>query len=136
MPAPKLGRPSPLDADLYVGARVRERRITIGMSQEQLAALVGVTYQQMHKYERGINRISVGRLWALSLALAVDVSFFFEGLGSSVVRLPTTRQSRQTQNLVENVAQLSEREREAVYQLANTLRLASDDERHSQGGGR
>jgi DNA-binding XRE family transcriptional regulator len=50
------------DVDRHVGARVRERRIMLGLTQQQLADLIGVTYQQAHKYERGINRISAGRL--------------------------------------------------------------------------
>ncbi|MBV9553720.1 MAG: helix-turn-helix transcriptional regulator, partial [Alphaproteobacteria bacterium] len=51
------------DIDHHVGARVRERRIMLGFTQQQLADLIGVTYQQAHKYERGINRISAGRLY-------------------------------------------------------------------------
>jgi DNA-binding XRE family transcriptional regulator len=50
------------DIDRHVGARVRERRIMLGLTQQQLADLIGVTYQQAHKYERGINRVSAGRL--------------------------------------------------------------------------
>ena len=50
------------DVDRHVGARVRERRIMLGFTQQQLADLIGVTYQQAHKYERGINRVSAGRL--------------------------------------------------------------------------
>src|ERR1043166_315195 len=50
------------DVDRHVGARVRERRIMLGLTQQQLADLIGVTYQQAHKYERGINRVSAGRL--------------------------------------------------------------------------
>ena len=50
------------DVDRHVGARLRERRIMLGLTQQQLAELIGVTYQQAHKYENGINRISAGRL--------------------------------------------------------------------------
>ena len=50
------------DVDRHVGARVRERRIMLGLTQQQLADLIGVTYQQAHKYERAINRVSAGRL--------------------------------------------------------------------------
>ena len=57
MPAPKVaGRARPQDVDRYVGARIRERRILLGLTQQQMADLIGVTYQQAHKYEKGINR--------------------------------------------------------------------------------
>lgn len=59
------------DTDRHVGARIRERRIMLGLSQQQMADLIGVTYQQAHKYERGINRISAGRLHEISLVLGV-----------------------------------------------------------------
>src|SRR5438876_11052202 len=66
--------------DRHVGARVRERRIMLGLTQQQLADLIGVTYQQAHKYERGINRVSAGRLYEIAQVLSVPVGYFFEGL--------------------------------------------------------
>ncbi len=66
------------DTDRFVGNRIRERRILMGLSQQQMAKLIGVTYQQAHKYERGINRISAGRLFEISLVLDVAVGHFFE----------------------------------------------------------
>src|SRR4051794_31223821 len=57
------------DIDRHVGARVRERRIMMGLTQQQLADLIGVTYQQAHKYERGINRVSAGRLYEIAQVL-------------------------------------------------------------------
>src|SRR6266566_532953 len=68
------------DIDRHVGARVRERRIMLGLTQQQLADLIGVTYQQAHKYERGINRVSAGRLFEVARVLSVPVAYFFEGL--------------------------------------------------------
>ena len=65
-----------------MGARVRDRRIFLGLTQQQMAELIGVTYQQAHKYEKGINRVSAGRLYNIAQALGVDVSYFFESLGS------------------------------------------------------
>src|SRR6476620_8088928 len=65
------------DVDRHVGARVRERRIMLGLTQQQLADLIGVTYQQAHKYERGINRVSAGRLFEVAQVLGVPVSYFF-----------------------------------------------------------
>lgn len=68
--------------DKKIGLRVRSRRLEIGMSQECLADLIGVTFQQVQKYEKGVNRISAGRLHDISLALACPVGDFFDGLGA------------------------------------------------------
>jgi transcriptional regulator with XRE-family HTH domain len=70
------------DVDRHVGARMRERRMMLGLTQNQLAELIGVTYQQAHKYEKGINRIASGRLYDIAQALGVDVDYFFQGMGS------------------------------------------------------
>jgi transcriptional regulator with XRE-family HTH domain len=66
--------------DRKLGQRVRTRRLEIGMSQERLAELLGVTFQQVQKYEKGINRIAASRLFDISSALDMPVSRFFEGL--------------------------------------------------------
>lgn len=66
--------------DIHVGLRVRQRRALLGMSQTALANAVGLTFQQIQKYERGTNRASAGRLFEFSLVLDVPVSYFFEGL--------------------------------------------------------
>lgn len=65
--------------DRHVGHRIRLRRHELGMTQQQLAESVGITFQQLQKYERATNRISAGRLYSLSFALGVPVSWFFEG---------------------------------------------------------
>src|SRR6266404_3205624 len=69
------------DVDRHVGARIRVRRMMLGVTQREFAALLGVTYQQAYKYERGHNRISAGRLFEIARVLGVPVTFFFEGLG-------------------------------------------------------
>jgi transcriptional regulator with XRE-family HTH domain len=69
---------SPHPTDVQVGQRLRQRRAALGMSQERLGELLGVTYQQVQKYERGANRIGSSRLHALSRVLDVPVSYFFE----------------------------------------------------------
>lgn len=66
--------------DVHVGGRVRYRRWMLGMSQQALAAELGVTFQQVQKYEIGSNRISASRLWTIARLLGVPVEFFFEGL--------------------------------------------------------
>ena len=69
--------------DKKVGQRVRSRRLEIGMSQERLAELLGGTFQQVQKYEKGVNRIAVSRLWDISVALELPVGRFFEGLATA-----------------------------------------------------
>jgi transcriptional regulator with XRE-family HTH domain len=69
----------PNPTDKYVGSRVRMRRLMLGMSQGALAGQLGLTFQQVQKYEKGTNRISASRLQAMSHILQVPVSFFFEG---------------------------------------------------------
>src|SRR3954464_5407802 len=65
--------------DVHVGKRVRHRRWMVGMTQQQLGDIVGIKFQQIQKYETGMNRISASRLWDIAQALDVSISFFFEG---------------------------------------------------------
>jgi len=78
--------PDPIDA--HVGSRVRLRRTLLGMSQEKLGESIGLTFQQVQKYERGANRISASKLWQLSQVLDVPVSFFFDDIGEDATHLP------------------------------------------------
>jgi transcriptional regulator with XRE-family HTH domain len=75
---------TPDPVDVHVGARMRYRRMTIGMSQEALGARLGLTFQQVQKYEKAQNRIGASRLFRIAEALAVPVGFFFEGLEGAV----------------------------------------------------
>lgn len=70
--------------DIYVGNRIRLRRNTLKMSQERLADLLGITFQQIQKYERGMNRIGASRLWDVSKVLGVPVSYFFEEMAKDI----------------------------------------------------
>ncbi len=79
--------PDPIDA--HVGARLRLRRMMLGVSQEKLAAQVGVTFQQIQKYEKGQNRIGASRLLQLSRALSAPVGYFFEGAPGSAADAAT-----------------------------------------------
>jgi transcriptional regulator with XRE-family HTH domain len=74
-------RSSLQDIESHIAARLRERRIAMGLTQQKLADLVGVTSQQTHKYEHGINVVSAARLYQLACVLAVPVTYFFDGLG-------------------------------------------------------
>ena len=69
----------PQDADKHIGHRLHVRRKLMGISQDRLAKLVGLTFQQIQKYERGINRISAGRLYHFSKILGVPVTYFYDG---------------------------------------------------------
>ena len=78
------GEMGPRPVDVYVGGRLRERRTLVGLSQEKLAEAVNLTFQQIQKYERGTNRISVSRLYELSRILKASPSWFFEGYNARV----------------------------------------------------
>jgi transcriptional regulator with XRE-family HTH domain len=76
--AEKESRPSPID--VHVGSRIRLRRTLLGMSQERLGEALGLTFQQVQKYERGVNRVGASRLFDLSRVLDVPISFFFDDM--------------------------------------------------------
>ena len=69
---------SPDEVDIHVGQRLRIRRSLLGMSQEKLAEAVGITFQQIQKYERGTNRVSAGRLFQFSRILDIPVTYFYD----------------------------------------------------------
>jgi len=73
-------KPNPVD--VHVGQRLRQRRVLVGLSQERLARMVGITFQQVQKYERGANRIVASRLYQLANVLDVPVSYFFDDLAA------------------------------------------------------
>jgi transcriptional regulator with XRE-family HTH domain len=75
-----LQKKSPNQIDRHIGSRVRARRIMLGMSQERLADALGLTFQQVQKYEKGVNRIGASRLLQIAGILDVSIEFFFEGL--------------------------------------------------------
>jgi transcriptional regulator with XRE-family HTH domain len=90
-PTDREGRPSPID--VHVGSRIRLRRTLLGMSQERLGDQLGLTFQQVQKYERGVNRVGASRLFDLARVLDVPISFFFDDMpdglvGSSSRRAP------------------------------------------------
>ena len=88
----RIGDPRPVD--VHVGGRVRVRRTLLGMSQEKLGAAVGLTFQQIQKYERGANRIGASRLFELSRVLDVPISFFFEKMAPAVKAGPGGKRGR------------------------------------------
>jgi transcriptional regulator with XRE-family HTH domain len=77
-----LQGPNPVDR--HVGLRIRMRRKELGVSQERLAESIGLTFQQVQKYERAANRVSASKLWEMSKALSTSISYFYEGLGDTL----------------------------------------------------
>ena len=115
------GRSRAQDIDRHVGARMRERRVMLGLTQQQMAELIGVTYQQAHKFEKGINRVASGRLYNIAQALGVDVSYFFEGLGNDKA-FKATPQQRMLLELARNFISIPTRKhQEAICSLARAL---------------
>ena len=124
-PAVKVGQRANA-ADRHVGARIRERRVMMGLSQQQLARMIGVTYQQAHKYERGLNRISAGRLFEIAQVLSVAVSWFFEGLAEDSEPNEISPRQRMCLELARNFALIdNEKHQEALSQMARALAAQS-----------
>jgi transcriptional regulator with XRE-family HTH domain len=118
---PGPGRVRAQDTDRHVGARMRERRIMLGLTQQQMAELIGVTYQQAHKYEKGINRVAAGRLYSVAQALGVEVSYFYEGLQTASGLVPSPRQ-RMLLDLARNYLNIPVPEHQkAIVALARAL---------------
>jgi transcriptional regulator with XRE-family HTH domain len=114
--------------DVHVGARPRRRRELLGIKVQQLAVAMGVSFQQIQKYESAENHISPSRLYQFARALAVPVAWFFDGLPSATTRRPDTAvpehelQSRETASLVEAYYRIAEpKRRRAVYRLIQSM---------------
>ncbi len=98
---PPLGTPRPVD--VHVGARLRQRRTLLGMSQEKLGEAVALTFQQIQKYERGANRIGASRLYQLAQVLDVSVSYFFEEMPGEVQKTRGDYASKANSEALESV---------------------------------
>lgn len=96
---PRNGKPNPVD--VHVGSRVRLRRTLLGMSQEKLGEAIGLTFQQVQKYERGANRIGASRLFNLSQVLDVPVSFFFDDMPREAADAPVLGEEDDEERVVE-----------------------------------
>ncbi len=93
------GFPNPID--VWVGSKIRERRTIIGLSQTTLGEALGLTFQQIQKYERGANRLSCSRLYDLARTLGVSVNYFFDNLPEEVGRQSPGRLAGAAPELVE-----------------------------------
>jgi len=111
------------DVDRQVSARLRERRLMLGLSQQRFAELVGITYQQAHKYERAENRISAGRLLAVARVLGVEVGYFY-GDAAGPAPAPGGRQ-RLLLELARGFVLLPRRQQEAVCELVRSFAEAA-----------
>ena len=98
---------------------MRERRIMLRLTQQQLADLMGVTYQQTHKYEVETNRMAAGRLYKVAQVLGVDISYFFEELEGGAFR--ATPQQRLLSELSKNFTAVSREHQRAICSLVRTL---------------
>lgn len=116
--------------DIHVGKRIRQRRWLIGMTQQKLADLVGIKFQQIQKYETGANRVSASRLWDIGEALGVSVAFFFDGLKSNSDDasgrieqvVPTDLLSdKEAMDLVRSYYAIPENQRRRLFELARVL---------------
>lgn len=126
------GTPHPVD--VHVGQRLRQRRVAVGLTQDRLAKSVGITFQQVQKYERGTNRIVASRLYELAQVLQVSVEYFFEGLKAEAsapslpsdmgeeVNLPDLMGERETLLLVRAYHKISDTlVRRRVVELVKSL---------------
>jgi transcriptional regulator with XRE-family HTH domain len=118
--------------DVHVGKRVRHRRWMVGMTQQQLAEKVGIKFQQIQKYETGMNRVSASRLWDIAEALSVSVSYFFEGMeGSDIVASDKDAKGSDLPNdiladkealeLIRSYYAIPENQRRRLFELARVL---------------
>lgn len=113
--------------DVHVGKRIRHRRWMVGMTQQQLAEKVGIKFQQIQKYETGMNRVSASRLWDISDALSVSVSFFFEGLEGAAASEAASAGAgdiladKEALELVRSYYAIPENQRRRLFELARVL---------------
>lgn len=112
--------------DAHVGERIREWRVAVGLSEQELAPMVGVTSQQIHKYEQGINRVPVGRLFEIAQALRAPVAWFFEFATEATPNNELTHYLRSTQELVRDFLTIrDDRQRKLVRDLARSFATRS-----------
>jgi len=117
--------------DVHVGKRVRHRRWMVGMTQQQLAEKVGIKFQQIQKYETGMNRVSASRLWDIAEALSVPVAYFFDGVTGTedLAHAPAVSPGmpgdiladKEALELVRSYYAIPEHQRRRLFELARVL---------------
>lgn len=125
--------------DAFVGKRIRQRRWMVGVTQQQLADKVGIKFQQIQKYETGMNRVSASRLWDIAQVLGVEIAYFFDGLGQSDERAEDAAATpasapfaiddifaeREALELVRSYYAIPEAQRRRLFELARVLSEAA-----------
>jgi len=113
--------------DVHVGKRIRHRRWQVGMTQQQLAESVGIKFQQIQKYETGMNRVSASRLWDISKVLEARVGYFFDGLSADAEGETSSSVStdimadKEALELVRTYYSIPENQRRRLFDLARVL---------------
>ena len=110
--------------DTFIGEKVKQRRIAAGMSQDKLASHIGVTFQQVQKYEKGVNRISASMLYTIASVLNTNISYFFEGFGEEKLHLQSNENKQERLELVRSFSairneKLKSRIRDLVRAVSN-----------------
>lgn len=119
--------------DVHVGKRIRYRRWMVGMTQQQLGDKIGIKFQQVQKYETGMNRVSASRLWDIANALNVPIAFFFEGAKDGEVETAEASATpsadpmadREALELVRSYYAIPEEQRKRLFELARVLSTAA-----------
>ncbi|OAN96831.1 helix-turn-helix domain-containing protein [Sulfitobacter geojensis] len=119
----------PHKVDVHVGQKIRQRRWLTGMTQQRLAELVGIKFQQIQKYETGANRVSASRLWDIADALDVNVSFFFDGIKTEEEEAQAHTETvpadllgdKEAMDLIRSYYSIPEDQRRRLFELARVL---------------
>ncbi|MFY0645399.1 helix-turn-helix domain-containing protein [Sulfitobacter geojensis] len=119
----------PHKVDVHVGQKIRQRRWLTGMTQQRLAELVGIKFQQIQKYETGANRVSASRLWDIADALEVNVSFFFDGIKTQEEEAQAHAETvpadllgdKEAMDLIRSYYSIPEDQRRRLFELARVL---------------
>ena len=131
MPAPKRKRMTVLEhgprpIDVHVGQRVRQRRVLCGLSQTEVANRIDLTFQQLQKYERGMNRISASKLWQISQVLGVPVQWFFMEYTEGKKQAESYHMKRETLELVRNFSSAPPEIQRRFLSLVKSVASISD----------
>lgn len=116
--------------DAYVGKRLKLRRVMLHMSQDELASMIGVTFQQIQKYESGSNKISVSRLFVIAKVLQVDISFFFDGIENDMPEFAVCESS--VDSVDEEVREFDPFSDNETLQLVNAYWKLSDTQKRQK----
>jgi transcriptional regulator with XRE-family HTH domain len=128
---PTVANDGPHPVDRHVGRRIAEKRVSLGYNQSELARALGITFQQVQKYEKGFNRISASKLWTTAEFLQADVGWFFGGLDADVdlrpISPPEGPLTRATVEIARLTPQLTTRQQKIVLDLVRDLTQPDDE---------